>query len=311
MKTAKMITAAVTAAVMLGSLGSCMSFSIGNQYANSDKYTAGNRDFSEKISNIDIDWTSGSVNVEYQDSDKVSVSETSDKSLKESEQVHTWLDGDTLRIQFCKAGTNMTGEYNKKLSVKIPKDMQLSSLDLDTASSDYTFDSISADTIDVDSASGNGNIKDCSAKTFNIDSASGDLVMSQKGSTESIETDAASGGVVITAENVGTIDCDSASGKISITAVEAARFKASTSSGTITAALSAMPGSIDIDTASGDVSLTLPEKPDFTLDFDTGSGDLDSGIAFKKDGNSYISGSGKNKIEIDTASGDLTLKTAS
>ncbi|MBO4876675.1 MAG: DUF4097 family beta strand repeat protein [Ruminococcus sp.] len=311
MKTAKKITAAMTAIVMLGSLGSCMSFNMGNQYANADKYTAGNRDFTEKINNIDIDWSSGSVDVEYQEGGKFSVTETSDKSLREEEQVHTWLDGDTLRIQFCKSGTVINGNVNKKLSVKIPKDTSLSSLDLDGASCEYIFDSISADSIDVDIASGDGNLKDCSAKTFKIDSSSGDLVMSQKGSADSIETDSASGGVVITAENVGTIDCGSASGKIDITASEMNSFRASTSSGTVTASLSAMPENIKISSASGDVGLTLPEKADFTLDYDTASGDLDSTLAMKKDGDNYISGSGKNKMEIDTSSGDVTIKTAS
>jgi len=312
MKTVKMITAAVTAMVMLGSLGSCMSFSVGNTYPNADKYTAGDRDFSEKVSSIEIDWSSGSIDVEYDDSNKVSVKETADKTLSESEQVHTWLDGETLRIQFCESGIVMTGDTgNKKLTVRIPKGTVLNTLDLDGASCEYTFDAIEAERIDVDVSSGAGTIKDCSVKTFELDSASGDLVMTQKGSSDSIDTDCASGSVTITADTVGTIDCDSSSGKINFTAAEAKSFNASTSSGTVTTTWGAVPESIDVDTASGDVSISFPRDPDFTANIDTATGDLDSSIALKKEGDNYISGSGKNKIEIDTSSGDITFRTAS
>lgn len=312
MKTVKMITAAVTATVMLGSLGSCMAISVGNTYPNADKYTAGDRDFSEKVSSIEIDWSSGSVDVEYQDSDKVSVKETADKSLKESEQVHTWLDGETLRIQFCESGIVSTGDSgNKKLSVKIPKDTQLRVLGLDASSCEYTFDSIAADSIDIDVSSGDGHIKDCTAKSFELDASSGDLEATLKGSCDSINTDSSSGTVSITADSVGTIDCDSSSGKINITASEANSFKASTSSGTVTTAWGAVPSSMNIDTSSGDVSITLPEKSDFTANIDTATGDIDSTLAFKQEGSKYICGSGKNKIEIDTASGDITFRAAS
>ena len=312
MKTVKMITAAVTAMVMLGSLGSCMAISVGNTYPNADKYTAGGRDFSEKVSSIEIDWASGSVDVEYQDSAKVSVTETSDKELKESQQVHTWLDGDTLRIQFCESGAVNTGDFgDKKLSVKIPKGTSLNTLDLDGSSCEYTFDGITADIIDVDVSSGDGHVKECTAKSFEADTSSGDLEMSLKGSCDSINTDCSSGCVTITAENAGTIDCDSSSGKINVTASEAKSFKSSTSSGAVTTVWGAVPESINIDTASGDVSITLPEKADFTADIDTASGDLDSSIALKKEGDNYVSGSGKNKIEIDTSSGDITFRTAS
>ena len=312
MKTVKKITAAMTALVMLGSLGSCMSVRIGNTYENAEKYTAGDREFSEKVSSIMIDWSSGSVNVEYQDSDKVSVTETCNKELKGSEQVHTWLDGETLRVQFCESGYIFKADsVEKKLDIKIPKDSALTVLDLDGASCSYTFDSISADCIDVDVSSGDGKIMSCTARTFDVDSSSGNLELTQKGSSDSIETDSSSGNVVITAETAGSVDCGSSSGKISITASEAKNIKASASSGSVTASLSAMPESIKISTSSGSVDLTLPENADFSADIDTATGGIDTGIPMKKKGDTYISGSGSNEIEIDTSSGDITLQSAS
>ena len=74
---------------------------------------------------------------------------------------------------------------------------------------------------------------------------------------------------------------------------------------------SSMPKSIDLDAASGNITLALPENSDFTADIDTGSGKVETGLALKKSGDSYVNGSGTNKISIDTASGDVNIISAS
>ena len=102
----------------------------------------------------------------------------------------------------------------------------------------------------------------------------------------SLSVDTASGGVSVIGLNGGELDIDTASGGV---AVEGEWVDCS------------------VETASGGV--VLAPGSDFTLTFESASGGLHTGDhEIVRKGNAYISGSGKNRIEVDTASGGLTLK---
>ena len=50
--------------IMAAAAAICMSgCNIGNFYSNANKYTSGDREITDEISQIDINWTSGSVSV--------------------------------------------------------------------------------------------------------------------------------------------------------------------------------------------------------------------------------------------------------
>lgn len=283
----KLLVIIMSAAILLCFTG-CMSIS--NKYANADKYSAGNAEFEgSKVKSLDINWASGNVKVSRHDLNTVVVTETSDDDLKEAQEVHTWLDGDVLRIQFCKSGESFIFKsVEKKLEITIPKDMDLKDLSFNGSSTDCSFQDISAD-------------------TFDLETSSGDITLVQTGESSSINAEASSGEIDITAETVDDIDAEVSSGKIDITANNAKSVSADSSSGNITLHFANVPAETKAKASSGDITIYVPEDSDFAADVDTSSGDFDSDIALAKNGSTYTSGNGSNKMDLETSSGDIEI----
>ncbi|MCR4889204.1 MAG: DUF4097 domain-containing protein [Ruminococcus sp.] len=308
MKTSAKVLSLLTVMAMAASFTSCVSMN--NIYSHAEEYTAGDREISDVIESVDINWNSGSVTVTTYDKDTVSVVEKCSAELKESQQVHTWVDGKTLHVQYCKSGENVSlKNAQKDLEIKIPKSFELDDIVYDGASGASTFENITASTIDLDTASGNIMLTNCSADSFVVDTASGDVIIEQTGEASSMNLNAASGSISITADSADDFDIDTASGDIYLNVKSSNTVKIDSASGKNELHFGTFPSDISIDTASGDVNLFIPEKSDFTLNIDTASGDLNSDISFTKEKGKYIFGNGTNNMSVDTASGDVTIKS--
>ncbi|MBQ9899073.1 MAG: DUF4097 family beta strand repeat protein [Ruminococcus sp.] len=283
----------------------------GTTYSNADKYTPGNIEITDTISEVNICWTSGTMELTYHDADTVSVKETCKVELSEDKQVHTWVDGETLWVQFAESGAELlSNESDKHLEVELPKDVPLNAVTFSGSSCDYTIYGIEAGSMSASSSSGDGKLTGCTAKNITANSSSGEIEITQTGESESIRADSSSGRITINAEEAGDIRADASSGEIDISVTKADKINADASSGDITITAQEMPSDLRADTSSGDVIIYLPENADFTAEIDTSSGDLDSDIALSKKGSSYIAGSGDNSVKVDTSSGNITIKAA-
>ena len=301
---------ALAAAVLL-SLAGCMSFSISSTYDNADKYSAGNAEFSEGISALDIDWSSGTVNVTRHDQNTVSVSEANSADLSEDRRVHTWLDGKTLHIRFCKSGDiSFSESTEKKLEVRLPRDLKLDSVSYSCSSADTCFEGIDANDFKADSSSGKLELKDCSAKAFSLDTSSGNILLSQKGEADKITVDTSSGSVEMDLETVKDIKLDSSSGDRRITAGKAEYVTSNTSSGRTELTFGSTPTEIKHESSSGDIILRLPKDAGFKAVVDTSSGKFSSEIPTAMEGDTYTAGSGSCRISADTSSGDIDIRIA-
>ena len=89
----------------------------------------------------------------------------------------------------------------------------------------------------------------------------------------------------------------------------AERITTDCSSGDVELRLGTMPSETKMDASSGNITLYIPKDADFTADIDTASGSFDSEFPFTKKDDTYVCGSGTNKLEIDTSSGDVKIKT--
>ena len=311
MKTNAKIMTALTAASMIFPLTSCvLSYNV-NVYDHAGSYTAGDFETTDEITDLDIDWSSGTVDVSYHDKDTVSVTETCNVELKEAQQVHSWLDGKTLHIRFCKSGENFNlDNAEKKLEVKLPKNTELKSLSYDGSSAGSHFDSIYAENFSVDTSSGAAQLDNCSADIFDIDASSGNIYFTQTGVSSKINVDTSSGSLSLTADTVAELNTDSSSGKMELDIASADRITTECSSGDVELRLGAMPSETIMDASSGDITLWIPKDAGFTAEVDTASGSFDSEVAFTKKGDTYVFGSGDSKLDIDTSSGDVTIKVA-
>ena len=325
MKKALIASLCIALAVLLASC----SFGAPAIYPNSEKYTAGNASFTEKIEKIDVDWSNGELIIIQADTDKVTLEEECTQSLSDEEKVHWMLDGTTLRVKFCKSGTMINPTAEKKLTVTVPKDPSLLSLDASCASASLSAALSGADEINLSSASGEITAKLGGTDTVNMSSASG-KIMTELSDTAAVSISSSSGAMSVVASQadslslssasgeielnmageVSSLEIDSASGDVTVNGEAAKKAVLESSSGKISASFEKTPDTLEIGTSSGDVSLTLPEDASFKAEIDTASGAFECEFPTVRKGDTYICGDGKSEISFDTASGDINIYKA-
>ena len=305
MKNKTIIFAAILLPLIL--LTGCMNIS--KTYDNADKYTAGNRDITDSISVLNINWSCGSVTVARGSGDSITVRETCKVSLDSEKQVHTWVDGDTLRVQFSASGEVLRGEEcDKKLEILVPEGQKFSGIKCEASSADIRISEQLCDELTVDTSSGDIRAEDCATPKISMTASSGDINVMQKAECDLIKCSTSSGEIGVTAETVKELRTDASSGGITCNIASADSVYADTSSGEIKLTFGAVPASTKITASSGDVKVSLPKDPDFKAEISTSSGDFNyTGISLSKSGESYSCGSGTNSISVETSSGDITF----
>lgn len=290
-------------------------------------YNVGSGEVAEKIEKIEIDWASGEVTLKRDSGSTIRIDEPSEY-LEDWQRVHWRVDGTTLHILFDRPGAvdflNLDWGFGKKLTVTVPESLLLNeyavsaasaeisgsaaakTLTVDTASGDVKLDCVSDD-LRVGTASGGVELN-CTAEQIRVETASGAVVLRHSGEAKRVEIDTASGKMEAVLGTVAELKANTASGNVNISAESVLKADVDTSSGKVTMALADSPASLEIETSSGDVTLTLPKEADFDLKLDTASGDFECEYAVVMKDDRYICGDGSGKLNIDTASGDITIK---
>ena len=297
----------VLAAILVSVVALTACVHIGSSYDHADQYTAGDRDFSEPVNKLDINWSSGTVTVMRHDSDVISIKETCNKSLKDDEKVHSWLDGSTLRIQFCKSGEVFSSSAEKKLEILIPKNLKLSDIFYDGSSADANFEDLSANNVTIESSSGDIRMVNCQAKEYAITASSGDIKLDQIIASEKAKCTASSGEISINTESISDLSVETSSGDVKLDIKDPHKVYAQASSGEMNLTFAKMPSELKIETSSGDVDLYLPKNADFKAEIETSSGDFESDLALSKNGDTYTCGNGEASVSIETSSGDIKI----
>ena len=269
MKNFRTILVVALAAAMLICLSGC-TLKLNYNYDNADKYIPGDREITERIENIDIDYMAGNVTVKGDKTTSVTVKETSKTEIEDKLKVHTWVDGSTLHLKYCAAGNGLSiKDLEKSVEITVPADMKLTDLSIDDSAGDVSVD--------------------CSADNYDIDASAGSITIIQHGESNKIEVDDSAGDVDVTAETVKKLDIDISAGSLKLSADKA-------------------PETSEIDASAGNIEIYLPEKTDMTLEADISAGDFNSEIPFAKKGDAYIFGNGKSKMDIDASAGDINIK---
>ncbi len=276
------------------------------KYDNADKYTAGDREITDKIDRLDIDWVSGKVTVSADSGSSVRVTETTEADLDDKLKVHTWAEGSTLHVRFCKSGERYELEEVKSLEITVPEDTVFKSIDVDTSSADVFCDGITAENAVMDASSGNM-MYNGDADSFKADTSSGGIGFS--GSAEKISTNSSSGNVSITQTgSADSISVDTSSGDMDIDCEYTKKLQADSSSGGKVIRLAQMPEETTLDSSSGDVELYLPEDAGFTAEISTSSGDVEYELPLEKSGeDTYVCANGEAGLSISTSSGNVKI----
>lgn len=242
------------------------------KYDNADSYTTGNGRTSDSIRNLEIDWISGNVEISYGKEDEIILEETSEDEITDELTMRWLVEDGTLHIKFCKAGKMNVNNCDKTLKVTLPKNIKLEEAEFETVSADITASELHVKDVNFETVSGSVEARLYGARSIDADSVSGDV--------DIIAPD-------------GPKDAD----------IE-------TTSGSVRMNLKKSIDDCEIGTVSGKVTLLLPKKGNFTISYDTTSGDFDSDIEMTPKGNKYVAGKGSDRFDIDTTSGDLRIKKA-
>lgn len=283
-------------------------------YENADAYTAGNY-ISTGINEIEIYWAFGSINVETNEANGISITE-SDSGLLNAERMHYFAERNKLIVQFCKSGYVGNFLFKKKdLTVKIPKNVKLY---IEASSADVNINDCTFSSLDVETSSGNIVIDKITGKNLDVESSSGEINVSNAIVMEEISSETSSGSTELNMIFANKVEVETTSGSINVDKVNAPIVETESSSGSIkmesvtteSIDLKSSSGSINIDlldcarlnakASSGSITIKLNGLGLNTLDYSQGSGKLNMG--------DVIVGSGKVNATIKTTSGNINFE---
>lgn len=219
-----------------------------------------------RVREIEVDWLGGSVMVVLTDDDSLSFAEMAYQDVPEEQCLSYALDGDTLKIDFCRSGHLLSSSPEKQLVLSIPRGLTLEKFEADTTAAAVNVTGLHTQTVDISTVSGG---VDLAAEAYEID-------ISTTGGCAAVDAD------------FYQLDFSAVSGSLTLTMQRAAE--------------------VDAETVSGGVTIHLPPSSyGFALDFETVSGTPE--IAFDANGGDghWTYGDKASTLNIDTASGNLSL----
>ena len=217
-----------------------------------------------RVREIEVDWLGGSVMVVLTDDDSLSFAEMAYQDVPEEQRLSYALDGDTLKIDFCRIGHLLSSSPEKQLVLSIPRGLTLEKFEADTTAAAVNVTGLHTQTVDISTVSGN---VDLAAEAYEID-------ISTTGGCAAVDAD------------FYQLDFSAVSGSLTLTMQRAAKVDAETTSGGVTIHLppSSYGFALDFETVSGtpeiafdanggDGHWTYGDKAS-TLTVDTASGNL-------------------------------------
>lgn len=237
------------------------------KYDNGGNFTAGDTTLNSSIKNLDIDWVTGSVTVEYHDEDTVIVKETSNVSLDNDTKLRWQLEGDTLTVKFAKSGARIKSNTEKHIVITLPADTE-------------------GGTAKIKNTTGEIYVKGGIWNELNTNTTTGSVSVSSD-RTDKFFAKTTTGSVNADIYSAGVIDMHCTTGDIYLSAGSFDTLNASVTTGKVTA--------------------KLPEKPGFTAKLSTVTGDVRCGLTHTDSDKTYIIGDGSKSVEIKAVTGDIEI----
>ena len=262
--------------------------------SNVDDFTTGAAEFDKNsIKSLDINWTSGEVNVEQGESDKIIITEECSSNVIEDRMCWNVDENGRLSVYSSKKskvffGFSFNSDESKVLTVKVPKNMSFDSFYISSASADIKIYFADADKVVLETASGDINAEKIMADEADITNVSGDIeAICQQADRVTVGT--VSGNAVLNGV-FRDLDAESVSGALSIYAE---------SDGV----------DIDSESVSGKITVSLPEDiSGFTAKYESVSGLFESDFVGMSKDDSFVYGDGRAEISMETVSGNMVVE---
>ena len=152
------------------------------------------------VSELSIDWVSGTITIEAYDGTEVAISETSEDALTDSTTMHYYLESDgTLNIRFGIPGMKSQGENlpNKNLLVRVPRTLRLDEVEMNGLGQSVQMDSVRCSTLEMNSVSRQIYLNECEIDDIEVNSVSTNVQATFSRMPEDIELNNVSGSTLL------------------------------------------------------------------------------------------------------------------
>lgn len=267
------------------------------------------------LRNIEVDWVSGPVTMEFYDGDTIQITETARHQLDDNEKLLLEVSGGTLAIHWDSSWLDLSimQDDSKSLEILIPQQFTdtLESVSIETASGDITLQDLSATEMSFETVSGMIDVRNISAEVLLIESTSGEIIGSSLKGTERFKAGSVSGNMELIGITAGEMKLDTTSGVITAEA-KADTVIGDSVSGNLSLVMQNQPEKLTMESVSGSLDVTLPEsKGGFLCTFSSVSGDFNCNFDTQKSGDLYMYGEGSAEVKLSTTSGNAELNKAS
>lgn len=231
------ITAIVIAAIIgvFSLAGKGFSWISGLDFDNDGTYTEVNTSAeidANGISELDIEWIDGNINIEYYDGEKIHIEESGNISKPMCYKI----EGTTLKIdEYLNSNKVGIKTASKNLTVKLPLDFNANEIDISVVSATVRADALNVGKLDFETVSGNGEFVFAeSPREIDTDSVSGKvkIILPEDVTGYSASLDAVSGSLIASGfgdsgnntyygDGAVIIDSESVSGNLVISKAEA------------------------------------------------------------------------------------------
>ncbi len=254
-------------------------------------YQTGNASLpAETLDEIEVDWVSGSVDIEIHDQNTIEIREEYTGN-DDSQKLRYRYENGKLSVKFCKPQW-FFGIFHrfegKNLTLLIPANLadHLQKVKIDNVSAAVSVCGLSGNTLDMETVSGNIRATDLHFKKIDIDGVSADVFLSGI-TAEELDQETVSGGFTMEG-TAKTVKADSVSGRLEFTFHEpVAKFRS--------------------ETVSGDTVLYLPEESEFHLKYEKVSGNFRCDFPGLSGDDEFTVGNGDGNFRLETVSGKMEV----
>lgn len=166
-----------------------------------------------RVREIEVDWLGGSVMVVLTDDDSLSFAEMAYQDVPEEQRLSYALDGDTLKIDFCRSGHLLSSSPEKQLVLSIPRGLTLEKFEADTTAAAVNVTGLHTQTVDISTVSGG---VDLAAEAYEIDIFTTGGCAAVDADFYQLDFSAVSGSLTLTMQRAAEVDAETVSGGVTI-----------------------------------------------------------------------------------------------
>lgn len=166
-----------------------------------------------RVREIEVDWLGGSVMVVLTDDDSLSFAEMAYQDVPEEQRLSYALDGDTLKIDFCRSGHLLSSSPEKQLVLSIPRGLTLEKFEADTTAAAVNVTGLHTQTVDISTVSGG---VDLAAEAYEIDISTTGGCAAVDADFYQLDFSAVSGSLTLTMQRAAEVDAETVSGGVAI-----------------------------------------------------------------------------------------------